>query len=152
MRLIFAIFLSLFVVVSPVSARDYYYFNKPGVDRDTYLEDRLACDELAGGAARADYGAALVNPALYNNNLTVGQNAVAAGLSGFLIALMGNRENRRLQWKIERICLADKGYRRFEVEKKLIREIEKIEDEGEQVDRYFELASRPDAIGEEMYE
>ena len=82
MRLIFAIFLSLFVVVSPVSARDYYYFNKPGVDRDTYLEDRL----------------------------------------------------------------------RFEVEKKLIREIEKIEDEGEQVDRYFELASRPDAIGEEMYE
>lgn len=109
-----------------MSARDYYYFNKPGVDRDTYLEDRLACDELAGGAARADYGAALANPALYDNNLTVGQNAVAAGLSGFLIALMGNRENRRLQWKIE--------------------------DEGEQVDRYFELASRPDAIGEEMYE
>lgn len=152
MRLIFALFASLVVVASPASARDYYYFNKPDVDRETYIEDRLACDELAGGAARSNYGSALANPTLYNNNLTVGQNAVASGIAGFLIALMGNRENRRLQWKIERICLADKGYRRIEAEKKLIREIEKIKDEGEQVDRYFELASRPDAIGEEMYE
>ena len=37
---------------SPVVARDYYFFNKPGIDRQVYLEDRLACDALAGGVAR----------------------------------------------------------------------------------------------------
>lgn len=138
-------------MVTPAQARDYYYFHKSGVDQETYLEDRLFCDELAGGAARTRYSS-ISNPAAFNNNLTLGQSAAVAGLTGLFMGFFGSQQNRRLQWQIERICLADRGYRRFEVEKKLIKEIEKLKDDAEKIDRFFELASNEEPIGEEMHE
>lgn len=138
---------------SPVVARDYYFFNKPGIDRQVYLEDRLACDALAGGVARISPDTTAMNQQIWqNNNLTMGQSAAAAGIAGLLIGLMAGGENRRLQWQVERICLADKGYRRFEMDKADWKTIEKTEDMAERIDKWFALASSATPQGKEMYE
>jgi hypothetical protein len=140
-------------VVPPVAARDYYYFNKPGVDRQAYLEDRLTCDALAGGVARVSPDTTAMNRQIWtNNNLTTGQSAAAAGIAGLLIGLLAGGENRRLQWQVERICLADKGYRRFEMDKGGWKAIEKTGDIAERIDKWFALASSSAPQGKEMYE
>lgn len=141
------------LVSSPAAARDYYYFNKPGVDRQVYLEDRLACDALAGGVARISPDTTAMNQQIWQNrNLTIGQSAAAAGIAGLLVGLMAGGESRRLQWQVERICLADKGYRRFEMDKAEWKTIEKTEDMAERIDKWFALASSATPQGKEMYE
>lgn len=138
---------------SPAAARDYYFFNKPRVDRQAYLEDRLACDALAGGVARISPDTTAMNQQIWqNNNLTMGQSAAAAGIAGLLIGLMAGGESRRLQWQVERICLTDKGYRRFEMDKAEWKTIEKTEDMAERIDKWFALASSATPQGKEMYE
>jgi len=149
---------SFVVTTSPVHARDYYYFNKPGVDRQAYLEDRLECSELAGGgsAQRMEYNRQLQNTATnqlwQDRSLTAGQAAAAAGIGGFFGAFLSGAQNRRLQWQIERICLADKGYKRFEIAKRDWKVIEKIDDEETRIDEWFALATTDEPVGEEMYE
>ena len=138
---------------SPVAARDYYYFNKPGVDRQAYLEDRLACDALAGGVARISPDTTAMNQQIWQNNtLTAGQSAAAAGIASLLVGLMAGGESRRLQWQVERICLADKGYRRFEIDKAEWKAIEKTDDLAARIDKLFALASSNTPHGKEMYE
>lgn len=140
-------------VSMPAAARDYYFFNKPGVDRQVYLEDRLACDALAGGVARISPDTTAMNQQIWQNrNLTMGQSAAAAGIAGLLVGLMAGNESRRLQWQVERICLADKGYRRFEMDKAEWKAIEKTEDMAERIDKWFALASSATPQGKEMYE
>ncbi len=140
-------------VAMPAAARDYYYFNKPGVDRQAYLEDRLACDALAGGVARISPDTTAMNQQIWQNrNLTTGQSAAAAGIAGLLVGLMAGGESRRLQWQVERICLADKGYRRFEMDKAEWKTIEKTGDVAERIDKWFALASSATPQGKEMYE
>lgn len=127
---------------SAASARDYYYFNKPGVDREAYLQDRLVCDELAGGAARRSPDMTAANTQIWQNrNLSTGQAAAAAGIASFILSFMAGSEQRRLSWQIERICLADKGYRRFEMDRKSFKEIEAMKDDAARIDRWFALAS-----------
>lgn len=138
---------------SPATARDYYFFNKSGVDRQTYLEDRLACDALAGGVARVSPDTTAMNQQIWqNNNLTAGQSAAAAGIAGLLVGLLAGGENRRLQWQVERICLADKGYRRFEMDKAGWKAIEETDDVAARIDKWFALASSAAPQGKEMYE
>ncbi|WP_428627507.1 hypothetical protein [Sphingopyxis sp.] len=137
----------------PALARDYYYFNKPGVDRQTYLEDRLTCDALAGGVARISPDTTAMNQQIWqNNNLTTGQSAAAAGIASLLIGFMSGGQNRRLQWQVERICLADKGYRRFEMDKSGWKAIEQTDDQAARIDKWFTLASTGEPEGKEMYE
>lgn len=129
-------------------ARDYYFFNKAGVDRESYLKDRLVCDELAGGAARKSPDMTVINAQTWQNpNLTMGQAAAAAGVASFLAGFMAASERRHLSWQIERICMADKGYRRFTMDKKAFQSIEKSADAASRVDQWFALASsnRPEA-------
>lgn len=141
------------LAASPAAARDYYYFNKPGVDRQAYLEDRLACDALAGGVARISPDTTAMNQQIWqNNNLTAGQSAAAAGIASLLVGLMAGGESRRLQWQVERICLADKGYRRFEIDKAEWKAIEKTDDLAARIDKLFALASSNTPHGKEMYE
>ena len=129
----------------PAAARDYYYFNKPGVDRQVYLEDRLACDELAGGTLRRAPDTQAMNQQIWqNNNLTAGQSAAAAGIASLFIGLLAGGEQRRMAWQVERICLADKGYRRFE--------IDKSDDQAARIDQWFALASTAAPQGKELYE
>ena len=141
------------LVSAPAAARDYYYFNKPAVDRQTYLEDRLTCDALAGGVARISPDTTEMNRQIWQNkNLTTGQSAAAAGIAGLMVALLAGGENRRLQWQVERICLADKGYRRFEMDKAAWKDIEKTGDVALRIDKWFALASSSAPPGKEMYE
>lgn len=138
---------------SPAAARDYYYFNKPGVDRQTYLDDRLTCDALAGGVARLSPGTEAIDQQIWNNpNLTTGQSAAAAGIATVLVALLAGGESRRLQWQVERICLADKGYRRFEMDKAGWKAIDEVDDVATRIDKWFALASSNTPQGKEMYE
>lgn len=153
MKLLFAAPIAALISASPAAARDYYYFNKPGVDRQAYLEDRLACDALAGGVARISPDTTAMNQQIWqNNNLTAGQSAAAAGIASLLVRLMAGGESRRLQWQVERICLADKGYRRFEIDKAEWKAIEKTDDLAARIDKLFALASSNTPHGKEMYE
>lgn len=155
MKLLLSVAASMAALVlsSPAAARDYYYFNRPGVDRQAYLEDRLTCDALAGGVARISPDTAAMNRQIWqNNNLTTGQSAAAAGIASLLVALMSGGENRRLQWQVERICLADKGYRRFEMDKAEWKIIEKTDDVAARIDKWFALASTDQPQGKELYE
>ena len=138
---------------APAAARDYYYFNKPGVDRQVYLEDRLACDELAGGTLRRSTDRTLMNQQIWQNrNLTAGQSAAAAGIANLFVSLFDGAEQRRMAWHVERICLADKGYRRFEMDKAEWKAIDKVEDSATRIDQWFALASSRQPRGKEMYE
>ncbi len=140
-------------LASPAAARDYYFFNKPGVDRQAYLDDRLACDALAGGVARLSTDTRAIDQQIWQNkNLTMGQSAAAAGIATVLIALLDGGANRAMQWQVERICLADKGYRRFEMDKGDWKVTEKTEDGAERIDKWFALASSAAPTGKEMHE
>jgi hypothetical protein len=142
-------------LIAPLSAhaREYYFFNKAGVDRQTYLKDRLVCDELAGGAARRSPDMNVVNNQIWQNpNLTMGQAAAAAGVASFLAGFMAASERRHLSWQIERICMADKGYRRFTMDKKAFQSIQKSADDAARIDQWFALASNNRPEAEEMPE
>ncbi len=141
------------LLAEPALARDYYFFNKPGVNREAYLSDRLTCDELAGGGARRDPDMALINTQIWQNqSLTTGQAAAAAGIASFFLGFVAASERRRLVRQIERICLADKGYRRFALNKMAFRAVEKVKDNATRIDGWFTLASAPRPDGKELFE
>lgn len=152
-HLLVAASVAALLVSAPASARTYYYFNKPRVDRQAYLEDRLACDALAGGVARISPDNMAINQQIWQNKtLSTGQSAAAAGIATLLVGLLAGSESRRLQWQVERICLADKGYRRFEMTKSEWKEIEQAKDLAIRIDRWFALASNSKPPGKEMFE
>jgi hypothetical protein len=137
------------LVTMPAAARDYYYFNKPGVTRDQYVADKLECDRLAGGVQPVDIGPVYVQQ---SPNLTAGQNALAVGIASLFAGLMGGGENRKAMRAVERTCMADKGYARYAVDKPLVREIEKIANVDARIDRYFALAATDAPVGARMKE
>ncbi len=134
---------------APAQARDYYYFNKPSVSREDYVAAKLECDRLAGGVSPTDVGPIYV---AQNPNLTVGQNAAAAGIASLFAGLILGGENRKVMRAVERTCMADKGYGRYKVEKPFVTEIAKLKSEGDRVDRYFALATMERPVGERIKE
>jgi hypothetical protein len=134
---------------APVQARDYYYFNKPSVSRADYVSAKLECDRLAGGVSPTDIGPIYV---AQNPNLTVGQNAAAAGMAALFAGLILGGENRKVMRAVERTCMADKGYGRYKVEKPFVTEIAKLKSESDRIDRYFALATTENPVGERIKE
>ena len=133
-------------------AREYYYYNKSGVSRDVYVADVKECAELVGGA-----GTNVGRTGPYYVSVPNTQ----AGMYGFAIAsffmpLIAGAERRaernRLKNGTERICMADKGYARMQVDKSLIVEIEKMADQQARVDRLFDLAASSHPIGKRIKE
>jgi hypothetical protein len=53
--------------VQGVQARDYYYFNKAGVDREAFLKDRVTCDGLAGGGRYRSPDMTVANTQIWQN-------------------------------------------------------------------------------------
>lgn len=139
-----ALLAAAMLVTAPATAREYYYFNKPGVSREQYVADKLECDRLAGGVRPVDIGPVYVQQ---SPNLTAGQNALAVGLASLFAGLMGGGENRKAMRAVERTCMADKGYARYEVDKPVVRDIEKIEDVDARIERYFALAATDAPVG-----
>ena len=122
------------------AAASGYYFNKAGVSRDAYMADVAECIELAGGArASSVYVPYSANP-------------YAAGAGAFFAGIMQSRERRRLRNSVERTCMADKGYGRYEVNNAVLREIRDIPSEEERLNRLFSLASSNAPIGRRMAE
>lgn len=149
----FIAILSLLLGAAPAHARDYYFFNKQGVTRQDYLTDRIICDQLAGATTHIGPNMTAANTQIWQNpNLSVGQAAAAAGIASFMLAFVAASERRKLVRHVERICLADKGYRRFEMRKDAYRVIEKAPEPTERIDRWFALASAGKPDGKEMHE
>ena len=128
----------LFIAVP--AAASGYYFNKPGVSREAYMADVAECMELAGGARASSVF------------VPYSANPYAAGAGAFFAGIMRSRERRRLQTSVERTCMADKGYGRFEVSSSVLREIRAIPGEEERLNRLFGLASSHEPIGRRMGE
>jgi hypothetical protein len=124
---------------APAAARGYY-FNKPGVTREAYVADVAECIELAGGVRRP------AGPYLYSPNL------LAAGLNGFFSGMMRSRERRRMVNMVERTCMADKGYARYEVDNDVIDEIHDLPTQEARADRLFGLAASSAPIGQRTRE
>ena len=130
---------SAMLFAAPAAASGYY-FNKPGVSRDAYMADVAECIELAGGA-RPD---SIYMP--YNSNI------YAAGAAAFFAGIMRSRDRRRLRSAVERTCMADKGYARYQVSNAVLREIRDATNEEERLNRLFGLASSHEPIGTRMVE
>lgn len=129
---------SLFLA-SPAHARGYY-FNKPGVSREAYVADVTECTELAAGARAGDV------PTPYNPNL------IATGVVALFAGMARSADRRRISRMIERTCMADRGYMRYEVNNAVINEIARLPTEAEQMERLFGLASSSRPIGQRVVE
>ena len=128
------------LVSAPAAAGEPYYFHKPGVAREAYVEDVTVCRELAaGGRAARTY-----QP--YSNNIYA--TAAGALLSGFL----DSRNRRRHFESIERICMADKGYARITIDEDEFERIRDLDDDAAQLEALFELAAAQEPRGEELPE
>ena len=122
----------------PALAADPYYFHKSQVTREAYVADVEECTMLAGGVRVAKQTIYSANP--YQQMA-----------SAFFAPLIAGAERRRIQGRVERTCMADKGYRRMAVEKAVLAPIRKLEGKA-YLDRLFEMAAAPIAVGKEMPE
>ena len=140
------------IAVTPAMARDHYYFSKPGVSRDSYVEEVSECSELAGGVSyrRIHSGPVFVT----YQNTTAGTVGAGLGLilGGILASSEARRAARRVHEVVERTCMADKGYRRMKVDKAFLRDVEAIKDERARIDRFFDFASAEHPAGQEIGE
>lgn len=128
------------LAVAPAAAGDFHYFNKPGVSRDAYVADVAECIELAGGAkSRETYA-------------TYSPNMIALAANAFFSGLMRGAETRRLRRAVERTCMADKGYGRFEVDDDVVDGLAKIKTDEARLDRLFALASAGEPVGRRLKE
>ena len=125
---------ALALLPGPAFARGYY-FNRPGVSREAYMADVGECIELAGG----------VRPP--NQNIPYSPNLIATGFVAFFAGMARSRERRRLGNLVERTCMADKGYRRYEVEDSVLDEIEDLRTVEARADRLFGLAASDAPVG-----
>lgn len=117
-----------------------YYFNRAGVSREAYMADVAECIELAGG----------VRPG--SPFVPYSPNIIAAAAGAFFAGMARSAERRRMRNRVERTCMADKGYGRYEVENEILDEIHDLRTEAERLDRLFGLASTAAPIGRRMPE
>ena len=104
------------------------------------MADVAECIELAGGARPSTVYAP------YSPNL------VAAAANAFFGGMMRSAERRRMRNMVERTCMADKGYGRYEVENRVLDEIEESRTQTERLDRLFALASASAPVGRRIAE
>lgn len=138
------LFFALLASAGPALAGEPFYFHKTGVSREQYMDDVNDCAQLAGGVrvphmVASAYGGTPAN------------NALAAGLGSFFSALAEGRERRRLISRVERTCMADKGYERRALDRTVHDEIRKLADEAK-VERMFALVSAAQPTGKVLIE
>lgn len=134
----------LVIMTGPALAVEPYYFHKAGVSRDQYMDDVNDCAQLVGGVRVPHYRALATGSSPANN-------AIAAGIGSFFAALAEGRERRRMTSRIERTCMADKGYQRRSIDKASYGEIKKLEGET-RIDRMFALVSADQPSGKALVE
>lgn len=129
----------ILLILSPAVAHaaDPYYFNRPGVERATFIAECAECAELAGGAKTA------AAPSLYSPDM------YTAMANAFFGGSLKGAEDRRMKRSVERICMADKGYARMAVADDAFDPILKMEGEP-RVAALFALASSSTPIGKKL--
>lgn len=136
--------IGLMLIADPAFADEPYYFHKTGVSRDQYMDDVNDCAQLAGGVRAPHYQVLATGSSPMNN-------AIAAGIGSFFAVLAEGRERRRLVSRVERTCMADKGYQRRSLDKASLGEIKKLEGETK-IDRMFALVSAGQPSGKVLVE
>lgn len=129
---------------TPAHAEAPYYFHKAGVARDTYIDDVNYCASLAGGVRVPHYQ-------VYASGGTPANNALAAGLGSFFSALAEGRHRRRLISRVERTCMADRGYVRRELDRATHDEIRALADDA-RLERMFSVVSAEQPTGKVLIE
>ena len=135
-----AAFVAASLLVCGAAEARGHYFNKPGVSREAYMADVGECIELAGGV-RPSTPYVAYSPGL-----------IAAGVNGFFSGMMRSRERRRLSNMVERTCMADKGYARYDVDDDVLDEIHDLPTLEARLDRLFGLAASATPIGQRTRE
>jgi hypothetical protein len=128
---------------TPVAAEPPYYFHKAAVSREAYMADVDRCASLATGVKTPNY---IATP---NFNAPYGLESVL--IANFFIGFQQRAQQRRVLSRIERTCMADKGYQRREIEKPIYEEIRK-QDKKAGLERLFALVSAREPTGEVLVE
>lgn len=144
-------------IAAPAYAAGSYYFNKPGISREIYVADVSECRELAGDPINKHKND---NKNVYVNNEKVftvrHQNTTAGyvglGITDAVIVALISGESRKLKRVVERTCMADKGYRRMQLDDSAVREIKMINNDRERADKFFSLAASENPLGKELTE
>lgn len=136
--------IALMISAEPALADEPYYFHKAAVSRDQYMDDVNDCAQLAGGVRAPHYQ-------VLATGSTPANNAIAAGIGSFFAALTEGRERRRLISRVERTCMADRGYQRRSLDKASFGEIKKMDGEAK-IDRMFTLVSADQPSGKALVE
>ncbi len=132
------------LISAPAMAEDPYYFHKAAVSHEAYMADVDRCASLSTGVKAPSYTA---QPTNYNAPYAVESAAIASFFLGFL----ERREQRRLVSRIERTCMADKGYQRRTIDKPVYQDIRKL-DAKARLERLFALVSAQEPIGKVLVE
>lgn len=140
----YLIVIGLCASAAPAWAEDPYYFHSADVSREKYMDDVNDCAELSGGVRVTHYS-------VYAYGSSPTNNAIAAGIGSFFGAMAESRERRRAISRVERTCMADKGYARRSIEGDSLREIKKLSGEAK-IDRLFALVSAQQPIGKILVE
>lgn len=117
----------LVAIATPAVAGEPYYFQKPGVAPDVYVQDVAACRE-AVGISQAPRG----------------DSATAAYL---LAGFLNSRNEREQQQANLHACMAGKGYVRVVIDEAEFRKIRMIESNDARLEALLALASANDAGG-----
>lgn len=136
---LFLVFLPMCAIASSAGAEEPYYFHKPGISKDTYVDDTGDCAELAGGVRVPHYS-------IYAQNPGAASNPYAVGIASLFIGFAEARQRRRLSERVVRVCMADKGYERRTIDRQMFAEIRKLKDDA-RIERLFALVTSAEASG-----
>lgn len=135
---------------APAEARDYYYFHRSGVDRDRYAADRLTCERLTAGVSRRADPVTIYVP--QSSTLSPSANAASVAIASLFAGLILGNPQRAVVDAVERTCMADKGYARYKVDKKVLQPISALPTAEARIDEYVAMATATTPTGERIKE
>lgn len=135
---------SVLVIAAPAAAEDPYYFHRAGVAKQTYAADVEYCASLGAGATAP-------RTTMYVYNPSVAYSAIGAAIGSLFAGMARRAEIRRKVSRIERTCMADRGYRRHALDKDTGREIGKLQGAA-RLDRLFDLVAAANPSGKVLVE
>ena len=132
------------LLASPAWADEPYFFHKAKIERAAYAADVEYCAGLAGGATVPRQSMVVYSP-------SIAVSAIGGAIGSLFAGMAARAELRRKVSRIERTCMADKGYRRLALDKETGREMDKLEGVA-RLDRMFALVAAATPSGKVLVE